>query len=150
MADAYEIRPMAMEDIDQIMAIEHASFPVPWTRETFMSEIDQNPYAHYFVIEKDDVVFGYCGVWLIIDEAHITNVAILPEYRGSAYGEKLFGHVFDYAISHGAVQMSLEVRVSNVAAQRLYRKFGLVPGGIRKNYYTDDGEDAVVMWVGLS
>ncbi|MFQ3545509.1 ribosomal protein S18-alanine N-acetyltransferase [Halobacillus rhizosphaerae] len=143
------IRPMEDEDIKEVMVVEYASFAVPWTEETFFNEINDNPYAHYFVAEVDEKVVGYCGLWLIIDEAHITNIAIHPEFRGMKYGEELFRQTLLEAIDRGAVQLSLEVRVSNTGAQHLYRKFGLVPGGIRKNYYTDNGEDALVMWVGL-
>ncbi|UOQ91814.1 ribosomal protein S18-alanine N-acetyltransferase [Halobacillus shinanisalinarum] len=144
------IRKMLPDDIDEVMAVEQATFAVPWTEETFLNEVNgENPYAHYLIIEKNGAIFGYCGLWLIIDEAHVTNIAIHPDYRGQRYGEKLFRRSFEEAIEMGAIQLSLEVRVSNTAAQHLYRKFGLVPGGIRKKYYTDNGEDALVMWVGL-
>ncbi len=144
------IRKMKVADIEQVMIVEHATFAVPWTADTFMNEVNgENPYAHYLVIEQDGAIFGYCGLWLIIDEAHVTNIAIHPEYRGNKYGEQLFRRSFEEAIEMGAIQLSLEVRVSNTPAQHLYRKFGLVPGGVRKNYYTDNGEDALVMWVGL-
>lgn len=131
------------------MEVERASFAVPWDEETFAKEVEENPYSFYSVIEEDGHVFGYCGIWLIIDEAHVTNIAIHPDYRGKTYGEQLFRYACDEAIEQGAVQLSLEVRVSNTTAQHMYRKFGLVPGGIRKRYYTDNGEDALVMWVGL-
>ncbi|WP_173917747.1 ribosomal protein S18-alanine N-acetyltransferase [Halobacillus sp. Marseille-Q1614] len=144
------IRRMTRSDLDQVQRVEQATFSVPWSKETFLNELgDANPYAHYYVIEDENGVFGYCGVWLIIDEAHVTNIAIHPDYRGKGYGDQLFRRSFESAIEMGAIQLSLEVRVSNTAAQHLYRKFGLVPGGIRKNYYTDNGEDALVMWVGL-
>jgi ribosomal-protein-alanine N-acetyltransferase len=144
-----DIRGMKTDDIEDVLEVEEASFATPWPEETFLNEVTENPYAHYFVIEKNGKVFGYCGLWLIIDEAHVTNIAIHPEYRGQKYGEQLFRHTCEEAITQGAVQLSLEVRVSNTAAQHMYRKFGLVPGGIRKRYYTDNGEDALVMWVGL-
>ncbi|MFC7063238.1 ribosomal protein S18-alanine N-acetyltransferase [Halobacillus seohaensis] len=145
-----QVRKMQVDDIEQVLQVEQATFAVPWTRETFSNEVNgENPYAHYLVIEEDDEIFGYCGLWLIIDEAHVTNIAIHPDYRGRKYGEQLFRQSFEQAIEMGAIQLSLEVRVSNTAAQYLYRKFGLVPGGIRKNYYSDNGEDALVMWVGL-
>ncbi len=140
---------MTIDDVEGVMAVEEASFAVPWSADTFHKEIDDNPYAHYYVVEKEGRIIGYCGLWLIIDEAHITNIAIHPEQRGNKYGERLFRHTCKEAIEHGAIQLSLEVRVSNTAAQHMYRKFGMVPGGIRKRYYTDNGEDALVMWVGL-
>lgn len=143
------VRRMNENDIDKVTEVERASYLTPWDFGTFKQEVNENPYANYFVIEEDQRVFGYCGVWVIIDEAHVTNVAIHPDYRGQGYGEQLFRYACEEAIEKGAIQLSLEVRVSNTAAQHLYRKFGLVPGGIRKHYYSDNGEDALVMWVGL-
>ncbi|WP_053217397.1 ribosomal protein S18-alanine N-acetyltransferase [Virgibacillus senegalensis] len=143
------IRQMRIEDINQVMQVEAASFGTPWTQDIFVNELIENPYAVYFVIEKAGTVIGYCGLWVIIDEAQITNIAILPQYRGKKYGQALFHYVINQAIALGAKQLSLEVRVSNIPAQNMYKKFGLVPGGIRKNYYTDNFEDALVMWVKL-
>ncbi|SDC89528.1 ribosomal-protein-alanine N-acetyltransferase [Terribacillus halophilus] len=143
------VRPMRLADVSAVYAIERASFAVPWSMDIFEREITENTFANYFVIESDGVIAGYCGMWLVIDEAQITNIAILPDYRGQKLGEKLFAHVLEQAIFAGAYRLSLEVRVSNIPAQHLYRKFGLVPGGIRKNYYTDNHEDAIVMWVNL-
>ncbi|MGR9047636.1 ribosomal protein S18-alanine N-acetyltransferase [Halobacillus faecis] len=143
------IRRMTKDDVGAVMEVEKASFAVPWSGETFKKEMEDNPYAHYYVVENEDEIIGYCGLWLIIDEAHVTNIAIHPDHRGNKYGEHLFRHTCNEAIEHGAIQLSLEVRVSNTAAQHMYRKFGMVPGGIRKRYYSDNGEDALVMWVGL-
>jgi len=143
------VRPMQLTDVPAVYKIETASFATPWTIDIFEREITENTFANYFVIESDGVIAGYCGMWLVIDEAQITNIAILPSFRGQKLGEKLFAHVMEQAIMAGAYRLSLEVRVTNVPAQHLYRKFGLVPGGIRKNYYTDNQEDAIVMWVNL-
>ncbi|GGD22806.1 alanine acetyltransferase [Pontibacillus chungwhensis BH030062] len=143
------VRQMTEEDIDRVLQLEEACFATPWTRDAFEHELQDNPYAVYYVLEFEGVLVGYCGLWVIIDEAHITNIAILPEYRGMKLGQALFEVVMEKARLVGAIQLSLEVRVSNIVAQRLYRKYGLVPGGIRKNYYTDNQEDAVVMWVKL-
>ncbi|SNZ15303.1 [SSU ribosomal protein S18P]-alanine acetyltransferase [Terribacillus aidingensis] len=143
------VRQMQLADIPAVYTIETASFATPWTIDIFEREITENTFASYFVIENEGVIAGYCGMWLVIDEAQITNIAILPSYRGKKLGEKLFAHVMEQAILAGAYRLSLEVRVSNLPAQHLYRKFGLVPGGIRKNYYTDNQEDAIVMWVNL-
>lgn len=142
-------RTMNEKDIDQILEIEHASFTTPWSRESFENELRKNQYAHYTVLEDEEGVFGYCGMWIIIDEAHITNIALLPKYRGKKLGEALLKKVMEIARGKGAKTMTLEVRVSNDIAQSLYRKLGFQNGGIRKNYYTDDHEDALVMWVNL-
>lgn len=145
--DNITVREMTVDDIDEVMEIEHASFAIPWKREAFVGEVEQNNFAVYYVIEDKNRIVGYCGLWMIIDEAHITNIAILPSHRGKGYGALLFGHVIEQAVEKGAIMLSLEVRVTNTGAQHMYRKFGLVPGGIRKQYYTDNGEDALVMWV---
>src|SRR5699024_11000282 len=142
---------MQVTDLDEVSAIDHASFPTPWTKQTYEHEITNNEYATYFLVETEDGdIVGYVGLWLILEDAQITNIAIHPKYRGYKIGEKLFGFALQYAIGEGAKRLSLEVRVSNIVAQKLYRKFGLVPGGIRKGYYPDNGEDAIVMWVDLA
>lgn len=144
------IRPMELTDIDKVHMVDVASFSAPWKKETYEHEVNTNEYAHYFIVETDEGnVVGYVGLWLILEDAQITNIAIHPKYRGYKIGEKLFGFAMQYAMNEGAKRLSLEVRVSNIIAQQLYRKFGLVPGGVRKGYYPDNGEDAIVMWVEL-
>jgi [ribosomal protein S18]-alanine N-acetyltransferase len=101
------------------------------------------------VMEEGENIIGYCGTWIVIDEAHVTNIALLPDYRGKGLGELLLRNVMDVLRKLGATSMTLEVRVSNHIAQSLYQKLGFKPGGIRKNYYSDNNEDALVMWVNL-
>jgi [ribosomal protein S18]-alanine N-acetyltransferase len=149
MEDSYVFRYMREEDLDQILEVEHASFTTPWSREAFYNELYNNKFAVYLVLEKDHVVIGYCGVWIVIDEAHVTNVAILPQYRGRKLGEAILSKLMSIAKEKGARSMTLEVRVTNHVAQSLYRKLGFQNGGIRKNYYSDNQEDALVMWVNL-
>jgi ribosomal-protein-alanine N-acetyltransferase len=149
MDESIVFRFMREEDIDQVLEIEHASFTTPWSREAFYNELNMNKFAVYIVVEVDKKVVGYCGVWIVIDEAHVTNIAILPEYRGRKLGEALMQNLFDVARTMGAKSMTLEVRITNYVAQSLYRKFGFQKGGLRKNYYTDNQEDALVMWVRL-
>ncbi|WP_064091180.1 ribosomal protein S18-alanine N-acetyltransferase [Rossellomorea aquimaris] len=144
-----DIRFMTIDDLDAVMEIEHESFTIPWNRDAFINEIQQNHLSTYIVIEDEQRVVGYCGVWLVVDEAHITNVAVLPSYRGLGLGEDLMRRIMDIAKEVGARVMTLEVRVSNQAAQHLYRKLGFQDGGIRKRYYSDNQEDALVMWVNL-
>jgi len=143
------IRKMKYSDINHVMEVEKSSFTSPWTKEIFYQEIEKNSYAHYFVVESNEQVIGYAGMWIVVDDAQITNIAIKPDYRGFRIGERLFQHIYQHAIQNGVKRLSLEVRASNYVAQRLYRKFGLVPGGVRKNYYTDNQEDAIIMWVNL-
>jgi [ribosomal protein S18]-alanine N-acetyltransferase len=142
-------RYMDINDIDDILKIENSSFTIPWSRQAFINELTSNRFAVYIVIEEDEKVVGYCGVWVIVDEAHITNIAILPEYRGKKLGEALLSKVMEVTRQIGAVKMTLEVRVTNYIAQSLYRKLGFKDGAIRKGYYTDNHEDALVMWVDL-
>jgi ribosomal-protein-alanine N-acetyltransferase len=146
---SFTIRPMTMTDIDQVMVVEHSAFEVPWSREAFENEMSSNQFASYFVADFEGKIIGYCGIWVIVDEAHITNLAVLSGYRGYKVGESLLRHVMLHALSQHAHSVSLEVRVSNQVAQNLYRKLGFRDGGIRKNYYSNNGEDALVMWVRL-
>lgn len=143
------IRPMELSDLDQVEEIEKKSFTTIWSKKLYRRELIENHFAHYFVIEKQNNMIGFCGIWLVLDEAQVTNIAIDPVYRGQGYGGLLFQYMLKRAIIQGAANLSLEVRKSNIQAQRLYQKFGLQPAGIRKNYYTDNNEDAIVMWVRL-
>ncbi|WP_066057326.1 ribosomal protein S18-alanine N-acetyltransferase [Robertmurraya korlensis] len=147
LTDSLVFRYLKEEDIDQILKIEELSFATPWTRQSFENELNLNQFAVYLVLEKEGQIVGYCGMWLIVDEAHITNIAVLPEFRGQKLGEAILRMIMEIAKKRGAKTMTLEVRVSNEVAQSLYRKLGFMNGGIRKKYYTDNYEDALVMWV---
>ncbi len=140
---------MTLQDLDRIVEIEQLSFTLPWSRSSFYQELTNNRYARYIVMEYDGQIIGYCGMWLVMDEAHITNIAVLPEFRGKKLGEALMKQAMALAREEGAQTMTLEVRVSNNVAQSLYRKLGFLNGGIRKRYYSDNQEDALVMWVKL-
>ncbi|EKE31373.1 ribosomal-protein-alanine N-acetyltransferase [Salimicrobium jeotgali] len=143
------VRRMTTEDISRVVQVERATFPDPWPEDTFLEELEYNPYAVYFLIEDKGKVIGYCGIWLVYEEAHITNLAIHPESRGKRYGQRLFAEVMARAKQAGVLQITLEVRVTNTTAQHMYRRFGFKPGAIKKSYYPDNGEDALVMWVKL-
>lgn len=141
----YRIEPMQAFHLDQVLEIERASFPVPWTRQAFLSELHQNDFARYYVCLLDGRVIGYAGMWVILDEAHITNVAVHPEHRGCRVGEILVRYLLREASELGASHATLEVRLSNLVAQRLYRKLGFIIVGVRKGYYVDNNEDALLM-----
>ncbi|WP_083953312.1 ribosomal protein S18-alanine N-acetyltransferase [Bacillus acidicola] len=143
------LRKATLEDLAGIMEVEHQSFSLPWTQDAFYNEFVHNQFAEYMVLIHEEKVIGYCGVWIIIDEAHITNIAVSPSFRGKKLGETLLGQVMNYARLKGAKTVTLEVRVSNSVARSLYKKLGFKEGGIRKNYYSDNQEDAIVMWVKL-
>lgn len=145
----FYVRKMDRADLSDVVGVEVAVYDSPWPQDIFFREITENKHAHYFVAVRDGYIIGYGGMWLVVDDAQITNIAIHPAWRGYKYGEALFRTMFDYGIYHGMRRLSLEVRESNVVAQRMYEKFGMVRAGIRKNYYTDNQEDAVVMWVNI-
>ncbi|SFL97443.1 ribosomal protein S18-alanine N-acetyltransferase [Pelosinus propionicus] len=139
------VRRMNTLDIDGVLAVEQQSFMTPWSREGFVNEMN-NELSYYLVMVEDGKIIGYAGMWLIVDEAHVTNVAVLPEYRGKRLGEKLMSSLLEHAKKRGAIRMTLEVRASNTVAQGLYNKFGFTSQGRRRNYYTDTKEDALIMW----
>lgn len=145
----FTIRKMQKEDIEEVFQIELQSFSVPWSKESLYYELEQNLFAKYLVVEFKEKVIGYCGLWVIMDDAQITNIAVHPDYRGMKIGESLLKFSIQLSKEMSAKRLSLEVRVSNHIAQSLYKKVGFVPGGIRKRYYTDNQEDALVMWVSL-
>ncbi|WP_332089808.1 ribosomal protein S18-alanine N-acetyltransferase [Paenibacillus sp. GYB003] len=147
--DGLRFRPMRVEDIETICEIEKESFTTPWTAGAFHNELTNNHFAHYIVMELDGEIVGYGGMWLIMDEAHVTNVAVRSAYRGRKLGERLMIRIQSAAVFLGAERITLEVRTSNIVAQRLYAKLGFIPAGLRKGYYTDNGEDAIIMWAHL-
>lgn len=144
--DSVIVRKMKISDIDSVIDIEKSSFPIPWTKGAFMSELKGNMFARYCVVEIDGKVVGYGGMWLIMDEAHITNIAVLPEYRGMGIGKKIMGAMIKEVLKTNIRGMTLEVRPSNTVARALYKKFGFMPCGIRPEYYHDNREDAIIMW----
>jgi ribosomal-protein-alanine N-acetyltransferase len=140
-----EIIPIEDQYIDGILKVSMMSFPVTWSKESFENELS-NRYARYMVAVKDDTVVGFGGMWIIIDEAHITNIAVHPEYRGLGIGSMVMDSLISICSLEGVTAMTLEVRMSNLRAKNLYKKFGFVEEGIRKSYYEDNKEDAVIMW----
>lgn len=144
-------RPMKEADIPTVCAIEIESFPTPWTEGAFRNELTSNNFAHYVIMEDADTgaIAGYGGMWLILEEAHVTNVAVRAPYRGRGLGERLMRELMSKASFLGALRMTLEVRQSNRIAQALYKKIGFHAVGLRRGYYTDNNEDAVIMWADL-
>lgn len=140
------VRQMSLSDLTEVERIENESFKTPWSREIYQKEIEENQFAYYYVLEYLNQVIGFVGVWLVLDEAQVTNIAVDPSFRGKGFGRILFHYMLNKVAIKGARQLSLEVRESNQTAQKLYQSFGLQHGGIRKQYYTDNDEDAIVMW----
>ena len=140
------IREMEERDLDRIMEIEKDCFTNPWSRESFLLEITENMLAKYIVAEIDGVVVGYGGIWMIIGEGHITNIAVESKYRKIGAGKKLVEGLIQVSKRMFITSMTLEVRESNIPAQNLYKQYGFKEHGIRPNYYADDNEDAIIMW----
>lgn len=140
---------MKLNDIDAICAIEQEAFTTPWTSGAFYNELVNNHFAHYMVMEYGREIAGYAGMWIIMDEAHVTNIAVKTLYRGRKFGERLLTELQATARVLGAAKMTLEVRVTNEVAQNLYRKMGFHSAGVRRGYYTDNHEDALIMWADL-
>ncbi|NLY79042.1 MAG: ribosomal protein S18-alanine N-acetyltransferase [Lysinibacillus sp.] len=141
---------MTVKDVEAVYSIEVESFPTPWPLDSFYFEMEENPFAYYLVAEDDNGnILGYCGMMIVVDSAQITNVAVTKKARGKGIGEGLMREAIRVAKEQNAEMISLEVRVSNTVAQNLYRKLGFQDGGIRKGYYSDNHEDALVMWVKL-
>jgi ribosomal-protein-alanine N-acetyltransferase len=141
-----EVAEMALEDVDAVQEVERLSFPVPWPANAFRHELTQNRMARYVVARSELRLVGYAGLWLQHDEAHITTFAVHPDHRRRKIGERLLQRLFEIAEDVGAEWMTLEVRVSNLAAQKLYEKYGFRRAGIRRHYYSDNNEDALIMW----
>ena len=136
---------MRLGDIAAVLEIERLSFSSPWPAFAFEQELTANRLAHYRVARLDDRVVAFGGIWLMVDEAHVTTFGVHPDHRRRGIGRLLLLHMAEAAIELGSSRMTLEVRVSNTAAQSLYRSFGFRVSGRRIAYYSDDGEDALVM-----
>lgn len=140
---------MEERDLDRIIEIEKDCFTTPWSRESFLMEITENLLARYIVAEVDGLVVGYGGIWIIVGEGHITNIAVESRYRKIGAGKKLVGGLVDISKRLLLTAMTLEVRKSNFPAQNLYKQYGFVEHGIRPKYYKDNNEDAIIMWKNL-
>jgi [ribosomal protein S18]-alanine N-acetyltransferase len=139
------IRPMREEDIHAVIEIEKESFATPWTTHAFRLEL-KNRLAVYLVAEANNRVAAYGGMWLILDEAHVTNVAVHPDFREQRVGQRVMEALIEEACSRSLLRMTLEVRKSNDPAIQLYKKLNFLMAGIRPGYYQDTGEDALIMW----
>lgn len=140
-----EVGPMRMADIAAVLEIERLSFSSPWPAFAFEQELTANRLAHYRVARLNGRVVAFGGIWLMVDEAHITTFGVHPDHRRRGIGRRLLLRLAEAAIDLGSARMTLEVRVGNTGAQALYRSFGFRVSGQRVAYYSDDGEDALVM-----
>lgn len=149
MGNSYTVVPMNIQHIDGVLEVEKLSFSTPWSKDAFIKEVKENNFAFYLVVLDGEKVIAYVGSWLIIDECHITNLAVHPEFRKEGIAFRLLEILIDIVQLRGIIAVTLEVRTSNTAAQLLYRKLGFEEKGIRKGYYTDNNEDAIIMWLNL-
>ncbi|MFN2219696.1 MAG: ribosomal protein S18-alanine N-acetyltransferase [Anaerolineae bacterium] len=160
----YVVEPMTLADLGSIMEIERVAFSTPWSARAYRYEITQNEHSIMLVVRpavlarslvarlrnrlesvKPGPLLGYAGLWLLVDEAHICTIAVHPERRCQGLGELLLIALLDQAMERGARRGTLEVRVTNLAAQGLYHKYGFEIVSVRKRYYSDNGEDAYIM-----
>ena len=132
--------------MDSIFLISTLSFPVSWSKNSIEKEITMSENAFYLTAKMNGIIIGYGGIWKILDEAHLMNIAVHPEYRGIGAGEKILEALIDLCRIKNMNDMTLEVRASNIPAQNLYKKFGFMQEGLRKHYYSDNNEDALIMW----
>lgn len=173
---AYTVDAMRLEDVAQVSGIERLSFPEPWPADAYRQEVAENPRAHYVVVWRPAAtgaapqasgwrawlrslrgrdpapaargpLLGFAGLWLLVDEGHVSTIAVAPEARGRGLGELLLVSLIERALALQAAIVTLEVRVSNAVAQNLYRKYEFEEVGRRKRYYRDNGEDAYIMTV---
>jgi [ribosomal protein S18]-alanine N-acetyltransferase len=139
------IEAMTLDDLPSVQVIERASFTTPWPPHAYRSELESNRLATYLVARAEGAVVAYAGIWMMVDEAHITTFAVDSRWRRQRIGERLLLALLDIARDRRAREATLEVRLSNLAARRLYEKYGFRPVGIRPRYYSDDNEDALIM-----
>ena len=137
---------MRLEDIEHVSRLERRCYTLPWSSSAYVTEVG-NTSAHY-VVAKDETgtLLGYAGMWVIMDELHVTTIAVDPAQRGRRIGERLLINLIEESIPRGAARATLEVREGNVAAHSLYLKYGFEDVAVRKNYYSDNNENAIIMW----
>ena len=144
----YKIRRAIAEDVHGIAALEKRSFATPWSEEDFERELNRNPIAVYLVaVTEEEEIVGYVGLWAILNEGHITNIAVSPEHRRKGIAAGLLDYLIKEASKYGVRKFTLEVRTSNAGAIKLYEGFGFSVEGYRKEYYKDNKEDAAIMWL---
>jgi ribosomal-protein-alanine N-acetyltransferase len=138
--------PLRRRHLKSVLRIEGQVYPRPWSFSLYLSELSLRGSRHYVAARVGGVVVGYAGVMFSLDEAHVTTIAVDPAWQRHRIGTRLLVNLTRAALAHGARHMTLEVRVSNTAAQTMYRRFGFETEGIRKNYYAESKEDALIMW----
>jgi len=145
--EGWAVETLEEHDLDEVLGIERASFTNPWTREMFHWELQNAGVSYGYVLRTPEWrVAAFCTVWVVMDEVHINNIAVRPECRGGGVGRSLLEFVLRMGEGLGARRATLEVRRSNSHALKLYEKLGFSVGGVRRNYYADPVEDALILW----
>lgn len=143
------VTPMKLEDLNDVLEIEVLAFTTPWSRNSFLYELLENERALYLVAKNEyNHTLGYVGMWIVFDEGHITNLATHPKYRRQGVAHSLMNELIQVSKEKGVRYLTLEVRRTNSSAQELYEKMGFVHMGVRRKYYLDNNEDALIMWKG--
>jgi len=143
--DEITVAPMTPADLDEVLVIERHSFPSAWSRGSYEREL-RNRNSYYFAARHEDGLVGYIGMWVVVDEAHITTLAVHPGCRRRGLGSHLLRLLIEHARQHGVGRVTLEVREQNLAAISMYRTFGFQQTGVLQGYYGDTGENGLVMW----
>ena len=141
------ISRMQESDLDEVVAIETASFSLPWSRNLFLRDLKKNKYAYFFTARDKGELVAYAGFWLIFEEIDIVTVAVHPDHRKKGFGRLILETVLAEGKKLGAKLATLEVRANNIQARNLYERLGFIQIAVRKKYYSDNGEDAIVMWL---
>ncbi|MEG0077137.1 ribosomal protein S18-alanine N-acetyltransferase [Anaerorhabdus sp.] len=139
------IRAMIQSDLERVTELEKELFSLPWGFEDFKHELEDNEFAHYYVLLENECIVGYCGFWTLYEQAQITTIGVTKEAQGKGYASQLMELIEEISSKLGCETCSLEVRVSNIPAQKLYEKYGYITINIRKSYYSDNHEDAFLM-----
>ena len=143
----WTIVPLEASQIDEVVAIEEASFTNPWTREMYLAELENQGVSYcYLARDEAGVAVGFCSFWRVLDELHINNLAVMPDRRRTGVASALLAYILAEGAKLGARRATLEVRRSNESARRLYERFGFTVAGVRRGYYTKPNEDALVLW----
>jgi ribosomal-protein-alanine N-acetyltransferase len=141
------IEPLTIADVGDVLALEEAAFTNPWTRAMYLAELENTGVSYCFLArDASRLAVGFCSFWRVLDELHINNLAVLPEFRRTGIGSTLLTLVLNKGRELGALRATLEVRRSNDAARALYERFGFAVAGVRHNYYSKPVEDALVLW----
>jgi ribosomal-protein-alanine N-acetyltransferase len=143
------IRQMTLDDVAGVHVLETKCFSTPWSKDAFVQELSTNKLARYMLYELSGEIYAYGGYWVILEEAHITNIAVDPEKRRLGIGRTLVSAMLETMQSNDIKKVTLEVRDGNTAARRLYESFGFKEAGIRPDYYQEPKEDAIIMWLDL-